>query len=92
MTDGGAAGVRNNNWRSQHQVACVYAGRVQQTIALPVPHVTNLAFGGKDLTDLYITSARAGLSPQALAAAPLSGGLFRVTGAGRGRLPGVWAG
>ena len=68
------------------------AGRVQQTIALPVPHVTNLAFGGKDLTDLYITSARAGLSPQALAAAPLSGGLFRVTRAGRGRLPGVWAG
>jgi xylono-1,5-lactonase len=68
------------------------AGRVLQTIALPVPHVTNVAFGRADLSDLYITSARKGLSAQQLAAAPLSGGLFRVAGAGQGRLPGVFAG
>jgi len=68
------------------------AGRVLQTIALPVPQVTNVAFGGSELQDLYITSARAGLSPQALAAAPRSGALFRVKGAGLGRLPGVFAG
>ena len=68
------------------------SGRVQQTIAVPAPHVTNVAFGGKALTDLYITSARAGLSPQALAASPKSGALFRVKDAGRGLLPGVFGG
>jgi xylono-1,5-lactonase len=68
------------------------SGKVLQTIALPVPHVTNVAFGGPDLSDLYITSARKGLSAQQLAAAPLSGGLFCARGAGRGRLPGVYAG
>jgi sugar lactone lactonase YvrE len=67
-------------------------GRVLQTIALPAPHVTNVAFGGHGLNDLYITTARAGLSPQQLAAAPRSGGLFCVRDAGRGRLPGVFAG
>ena len=68
------------------------SGQVLQTIVLPVPHVTNVAFGGADLSDLYITSARKGLSAQQLAAAPLSGGLFCARGAGRGRLPGVYAG
>jgi xylono-1,5-lactonase len=68
------------------------AGRVLQTIAVPAPHVTNVAFGGPDLTDLYITSARAGLNPQQMAAWPLSGGLFCVRDAGRGVLPGVFAG
>jgi xylono-1,5-lactonase len=68
------------------------SGRVLQTVALPVPHVTNVAFGGKDLTDLYVSTARTGMSPPALAAAPLSGGLFCARGAGCGRLPGVYAG
>ena len=67
-------------------------GRVLQTIRLPVPHVTNVAFGGRDLTDLYISTARTGMSPPALAAAPLAGGLFRLAGAGHGRLPAVFAG
>jgi sugar lactone lactonase YvrE len=70
----------------------VVSGAVLQTMALPVPNVTNVAFGGPGLSDLYITSARAGLSAQQLAAAPLSGGLFCARGAGRGRLPGVYAG
>jgi sugar lactone lactonase YvrE len=67
-------------------------GRVMQTIALPAPRVTNVAFGGPDLTDLYITTARVGMTPSELTAAPLAGALFRVQGAGRGRLPGVYAG
>ena len=68
------------------------AGQVLQTIALPAPHVTNVAFGGRDLSDLYITTARTGMSPPALAVAPLAGGLFCVRDAGRGRLPGRYAG
>jgi xylono-1,5-lactonase len=67
-------------------------GRVVRTVALPAPRVTNVAFGGKDLTDLYITTARIGLNAAALAVAPTSGGLFRLKGAGQGVLPGVFGG
>ncbi|HRI17676.1 MAG TPA: SMP-30/gluconolactonase/LRE family protein, partial [Burkholderiaceae bacterium] len=59
-------------------------GRVLQTIALPVPQVTNVCFGGPGLRDLYVTSARRGLEGEALARAPLSGGLFRIADAGPG--------
>jgi D-xylonolactonase len=59
-------------------------GEVLQTIELPVPNVTNVAFGGPALEDLYISTARAGLDEAALQAAPLSGSLFVVRGAGRG--------
>ena len=68
------------------------SGRVVETIAVPAPHVTNVAFGGVDLSDLYITTARIGLNSAALATAPDSGGLFRLRGAGRGQLPGVFSG
>jgi sugar lactone lactonase YvrE len=40
--------------------------------------VTACAFGGSDLTDLYITTARTGLSEGELATQPFAGGLFRV--------------
>jgi len=47
-------------------------------LKLPVPRPTSCAFGGPQLTRLYITSASAGLSPDDLARAPLSGGLFAI--------------
>ena len=36
------------------------------------------SFGGEALTDLYITSARKGMSEAQLAQYPLTGGLFRL--------------
>ena len=49
-------------------------------IPLPVPLVTACAFGGPDLTDLDVTTARGGLtSPH-----PLAGSLLVVPGAGKG--------
>ncbi len=54
------------------------AGSVDQVIGLPVPRPTNCALGGPDLRTLYVTSARDRLSPEQLAAAPLSGHLFTV--------------
>lgn len=59
-------------------------GRVLQTIELPVPRVTDVVFGGAGNSDLFISSARAGLAAAALERAPLSGSLFVVRGAGRG--------
>ena len=51
-------------------------------IELPTDHITNVAFGGPDLTTLFISSARHELGPAQLAAQPLAGALFAVdTGA-----------
>ncbi|MPY54975.1 SMP-30/gluconolactonase/LRE family protein, partial [Streptomyces acidicola] len=46
----------------------------------PVPRPTACAFGGPDLTDLYITTAATGLT----APPPLSGSLLVIPGAGKG--------
>jgi sugar lactone lactonase YvrE len=62
-------------------------GSVDRTIDLPAPLATKPCFGGPALDELYVTSARVGLDEAQLAAAPLSGGLFRVTGLGVTGLP-----
>lgn len=59
-------------------------GDIVRTIAIPVPHPTGIAFGGPDLTVLYITSTRAGLPRESLIAAPLSGHVLSVDVGERG--------
>jgi len=59
-------------------------GSIDRLVEMPVPRPTSLCFGGPDLSILYVTSARIGLSPDALAAAPLSGALFAVETGVRG--------
>lgn len=61
------------------------AGREVARIAFPVRRPTSVAFGGEDLSTLYVTSATMGLDPQELARAPLSGALFAVETAHRGQ-------
>ncbi|MGW0187700.1 SMP-30/gluconolactonase/LRE family protein [Streptomyces sp. NPDC003362] len=56
------------------------AGDLDRVIPLPTPRVTACAFGGPGLTDLYITTARVGLT----APHPLSGSLLVIPGAGQG--------
>lgn len=53
-------------------------GQVERVINLPVPRPTSLAFGGKGLTTLYVTSARIRLSARQLLEAPLSGSVFAI--------------
>jgi sugar lactone lactonase YvrE len=63
-------------------------GELDRVIELPVPLVTACAFGGADLTDLYVTTARVGLTePRALA-----GSLFVVPGVGKGLAQPAFAG
>jgi D-xylonolactonase len=47
-------------------------------IRLPAMRVTSVAFGGAGLDELFITTARYGLSEEQLALTPQAGGLFRV--------------
>ena len=51
-------------------------GKHLATVRVPAAQVTSCAFGGQDLSDLYITTARGGLKDEALAQQPLAGGLF----------------
>lgn len=60
-------------------VACYSPqGNLLRTVHLPVAQCTKVAFGGKDLRTLYITTASSGLSAEDHARQPLAGGLFRV--------------
>ena len=53
-------------------------------VELPVSQVSACAFGGLDLEELYITSARKNLSYNELENQPLAGGLFKARVAVRG--------
>ena len=62
-------------------------GAVASLVEFPVSQVTSCAFGGQDLSDLYVTSARDGLSEDRLAEEPLAGALFRLHPGVRGQPP-----
>ncbi|MER7741115.1 SMP-30/gluconolactonase/LRE family protein [Streptomyces sp. NPDC096538] len=64
------------------------SGELDRVIELPVPRVTACAFGGPTLTDLYLTTARVGLT----APHPLAGSLLVVPGAGKGVAQPAFAG
>ncbi|MEW6092866.1 MAG: SMP-30/gluconolactonase/LRE family protein [Chloroflexota bacterium] len=53
-------------------------GRMAAAHPVPALNVTSCIFGGPDLSDLYITSARKGMTEAQVAEYPLSGGLFRL--------------
>ncbi len=53
-------------------------GQLLEQIAVPALNSSACAFGGKDMNELYITSARKGMSDAELTQYPLSGGLFKV--------------
>ena len=51
-------------------------GRCVGRVAFPCSNITKLAFGGDDLQTVYATTARKGLTDEALQKEPLGGGLF----------------
>jgi sugar lactone lactonase YvrE len=53
-------------------------GELLESINVPVPQVTSVTFGGKHLNQLFITSAKTGLSGEQLLQYPLSGHLFSI--------------
>jgi sugar lactone lactonase YvrE len=53
-------------------------GRLLETLAVPARRVTSCAFGGPDLEDLYVTTAKIGPTESDLALQPHAGGLFRA--------------
>ena len=53
-------------------------GKLLEQIQVPAWNVTSCVFGGRDMNELYITSARADMDAKDLARYPESGGLFRL--------------
>lgn len=51
-------------------------GKMVGQVMIPAANVTKLAFGGKDMKTVYVTTARKGLDDAALAKQPMAGSLF----------------
>ncbi|KAK7154910.1 hypothetical protein R3I93_009759 [Phoxinus phoxinus] len=78
-------------------VACFDGGRVLridpqtgtrlQTVKLPAQKTTSCCFGGKDYSDLYVTSAYTGMDSDSLAKQPDAGCIFKVSGLGVKGIP-----
>jgi sugar lactone lactonase YvrE len=62
-------------------------GKELLSIQLPAAKITSCTFGGDDLEDLYITSAKVGLTEEELLEQPLAGSLFVVRNCGYKGLP-----
>lgn len=52
------------------------AGELIETVQLPAKNITKLCLGGNDLRTAFVTTARQGMSEQALKESPLSGSLL----------------
>jgi sugar lactone lactonase YvrE len=66
----------NAQWGGRRIVRYAPDGRIDRIVPLPVEQPTSCAFGGPKLDILFVTSAREGLSPDALAEQPLAGSLL----------------
>jgi sugar lactone lactonase YvrE len=53
-------------------------GKLLEQIPIPALLTSSCMFGGRDMNELYITSARVGMSEADLNKYPLSGGLFKL--------------
>lgn len=59
-------------------------GKLLEKLEVQAPNVTSLAFGGKNLDIMFITTARIGLDEDLLQKYPMSGGLIAVKSGYRG--------
>ncbi|MNB71277.1 L-arabinolactonase [compost metagenome] len=87
--DGMTIDIEGMLWVAHWGGSCVsrwnpVTGKCLESVQLPVSQVTSCCFGGENLDELYITSARDGLSDEQLQGEPLAGGIFKYTPGVRG--------
>lgn len=66
----------NAQWGAWRVVRYAPDGRIDRIVEVPVQQPSSCAFGGADLTTLYVTTAREGLSEDELSRQPLAGSLL----------------
>jgi D-xylonolactonase len=59
-------------------------GALLESVAMPVPNITKIAFGGPDLATAYATTASHGMAPETRAEHPQAGDLFAFAPGVRG--------
>ena len=81
--DGMTSDTQNNLWIAMWGGAKVTkwnpnTGQLLEQIPVPAKNVSSCVFGGKNMNELFITSARVGLDEDTLKQYPLTGGVFRL--------------
>ncbi len=87
--DGAVVDTAGNVWIAQWGASRVAAydpaGQFLRAVAVDAAHASCPAFGGDDLTTLFCTTAREGLSTQTLETQPTNGMTFAEPNAGQGQ-------
>jgi L-arabinonolactonase len=82
VPDGASVDAAGFVWTAMFDGGCVVRyspdGRIDRTVPLPVSRPTACAFGGDDLSTLFVTTARFRLAPDRLAAEAHAGGLLAL--------------
>ncbi|MBI5945418.1 MAG: SMP-30/gluconolactonase/LRE family protein [Chloroflexi bacterium] len=81
--DGMTSDTKGNLWIAMWGGAQVTkwnpnTGKLLEQVPVPALHTSSCVFGGRGMNELYVTSARVGMSEVNLKKYPLSGGLFKV--------------
>jgi sugar lactone lactonase YvrE len=86
--DGSCVDADGCLWNAEYGAARIVRytphGRIDRTIELPVDNPTCCCFGGAQLDELFITSAKQRISDKELARQPLAGSVFAVRPGVRG--------
>lgn len=94
--DGCTVDAEGYLWNARWEAGCVLRispdGRIDRKIDVPALRVTCCAFGGDDLSTLYITSSRLHLDEEQLRNSSQAGGLFAVRPGVRGIAQAQFAG
>jgi len=97
IPDGMTSDAEGRLWVAQWdgwQVSCwdPATGKRLEVVDVPAARVTSCVFGGERLDELYMTTARTGLSDAQLREQPEAGGLFRYRAGVRGMPTHVYGG
>ncbi len=94
--DGATVDALGFVWSARWDGRCVLRidpkGRIDRIVEMPAQRPTCVVFGGGKLNVMYVTSSRAHLSGEEIAARPLNGGVFCFDPGVRGTLKNRFAG
>lgn len=80
LPDGSTIDSEGYLWNARWGGGCIVRfapdGTIDRTVDIPATKVTSCAFGGDDLSTLFVTTARQGLDETRLEKEPQAGGLF----------------